>query len=438
MGVYVQDHKIGYTHHRFIPEDDGYRFTQESLLRMTVLKTEQTVHVAIEGKTGSDYALKSFEASLKSGVGSFAAEGVVEGDELVLTVETAGDRSSQRLRLDGPIYLPTGERRWLMQSGLRPGRQVTLQIFDPSTMGYQPMSSTVEAREALEIHGARREAWRIREDFRAMTTRVWIDDAGVVLREEGPLGMVALKETPEQALTVGWKGDGAFDLMAVVAVPVVKKIPRARNLQHLELHVGGIPASAVPRDGRQDFTDGRLIIERESLDSGGTFKLPYRAERWRAELAATPFVQVDHPRVRAAATEAVGGETDARRAAEAILEWVFRRLEKVPTASIPNALQVLQMGVGDCNEHAVLFAALARAAGLPARVVAGAVYSEGVFLYHAWDEVWLGSGWVSVDPTFDQMPADATHIKFIEGGPDVHDGILRIIGRLSLEVVAAR
>ena len=93
-------------------------------------------------------------------------------------------------------------------------------------------------------------------------------------------------------------------------------------------------------------------------------------------------------------------------------------------ASIPNALQVLETRAGDCNEHAVLFAALARAVGLPARVVAGVVYADGAFLYHAWDEVWLGSGWLSVDPTFDQMPVDATHVKLVEGGPETHAALV--------------
>jgi hypothetical protein len=405
---------------------------------MTVLETEQTVRVAVEGETGPDYALRNVEATLRSGVGSFAARGNVEGNELVLTIETGGDKSSQRLPLKEPIYLPTGARQSLARAGLKQGQEVTVQIFDPSTMQYQPMRSTVEQREVLEMDGARRTAWRVREDFRSMTSTVWIDDGGAVLREEGPLGLVALLETPEQALAKGWQSGVGVDLMAVVAIRVAKKISAARSLQHLEIRVGGVPDGTIPVDSRQRFEDGILVIEREDPDAGGTFRLPYRADEWKDELVPTPFLQVDHPRVRAAAQEAAAGKSDARRVAAAIREWVFLRLEKVPTASIPNALQVLDMGVGDCNEHAVLFAALARAVGLPARVVAGAVYSEGMFLYHAWNEVWLGSGWLSVDPTFDQMPADATHIKLVEGGPEVHDGILRVVGRLSMEVVAAR
>jgi transglutaminase-like putative cysteine protease len=45
-----------------------------------------------------------------------------------------------------------------------------------------------------------------------------------------------------------------------------------------------------------------------------------------------------------------------------------------------------------------------RAAGVPARVVAGIAYANDGFYYHAWNEVWLDR-WVSVDAVFDQMPA---------------------------------
>jgi len=114
---------------------------------------------------------------------------------------------------------------------------------------------------------------------------------------------------------------------------------------------------------------------------------------------------------------------------------VYRELEKRPVASIPNAVQVLEARAGDCNEHAVLFAALARAAGLPTRVEAGVVYANRAFLYHAWDAVWLGAGWVTVDPTFDQMPADATHVELIQGGPETHGALLTVIGKLSIDVL---
>ncbi|MFC1661286.1 transglutaminase-like domain-containing protein, partial [Gemmatimonadota bacterium] len=102
--------------------------------------------------------------------------------------------------------------------------------------------------------------------------------------------------------------------------------------------------------------------------------------------------------------------------------------------SVPSAVQVLESGAGDCNEHTVLYVALARALGLPARTAVGLVYLDNAFFYHAWPEVWLGQ-WVAVDPTFGQYPADAAHLRFVVGGLAQQVDILRLIGRLDIEVI---
>ena len=49
-------------------------------------------------------------------------------------------------------------------------------------------------------------------------------------------------------------------------------------------------------------------------------------------------------------------------------------------------------------------------------------------------EVWLDE-WVAVDPTFGQVPADAAHIRFVIGGLARQVEILRLIGRLEIEVL---
>ena len=101
---------------------------------------------------------------------------------------------------------------------------------------------------------------------------------------------------------------------------------------------------------------------------------------------------------------------------------------------MPSAVQVLESGQGDCNEHTVLYVALARSLGLPTRTAVGLAYVNGAFYYHAWPEVWLGD-WVAVDPTFGQSPADAGHIRFIVGGLAQQVEIVRLIGQLEIEVL---
>ena len=110
-------------------------------------------------------------------------------------------------------------------------------------------------------------------------------------------------------------------------------------------------------------------------------------------------------------------------------------LKKQITFGVPNALQVLQSRTGDCNEHTQLFVALARAAGLPARIAAGLAYVDGKFFYHAWPEILLDD-WVAVDPTFGQFPADAAHLRFVIGGVARQTELLRLMGNLKIDVLS--
>jgi transglutaminase-like putative cysteine protease len=104
------------------------------------------------------------------------------------------------------------------------------------------------------------------------------------------------------------------------------------------------------------------------------------------------------------------------------------------TTSVASAAKVLESRRGDCNEFTTLYVALARAAGLPARTVAGLIYLNGRFYYHAWPEVYL-AGWVAVDPTFDQYPADAAHVRLAIGGLARQVDLFSLVGRLKLEVL---
>ncbi|MFO1239019.1 MAG: transglutaminase-like domain-containing protein [Sphingomonadaceae bacterium] len=75
---------------------------------------------------------------------------------------------------------------------------------------------------------------------------------------------------------------------------------------------------------------------------------------------------------------------------------------------------------GDCTEDAVLLAALARAAGIPARVASGLVYdrerfhgARDAFLPHSWTLAWIDGRWRSFDISIGTF--DATHIALSLG-----------------------
>ena len=181
-----------------------------------------------------------------------------------------------------------------------------------------------------------------------------------------------------------------------------------------------------------------LYVTKEDLTGLEPVELPVEEEGMEPYLADDLFVQSAHPEIVEQARRIAGGETNALRVAELLLRWVHDTLEKRAVPSLPNALEVLHTKVGDCNEHTVLYVALARALGLPARTNVGLVMVDDRFYYHAWPEVYVGE-WIAVDPVFHQIPADATHIRLIRGGLDkqveiARKGVTVFMSTHSLEV----
>ena len=153
-----------------------------------------------------------------------------------------------------------------------------------------------------------------------------------------------------------------------------------------------------------------------------------------AFLKSSPFIQSDDPKIVSKAQEIVSPDDPVSVMASKLVAWVYKNVEKRPVLAVPNALETLNNLVGDCNEHAVLLAALARAAGIPAQVEVGLVYQRGRFYYHAWNVLFIGA-WVTADAVMDQMPADVTHIRFARGEADQQIDLIGVIGKVRLTVL---
>ncbi len=70
-----------------------------------------------------------------------------------------------------------------------------------------------------------------------------------------------------------------------------------------------------------------------------------------------------------------------------------------------NAHTALMSGRGDCTAHAVLFAALARARGIPVRLVTGFRVDGDRLVRHRWAIVAVDGSWIAVDPTYGEAPS---------------------------------
>ena len=435
-GIFYRGEKIGYAHQTIDPKSNGYTIRDQSNLRLQLLGKTQNISTRVDTEVDQEWALERFDFQLTSADVRFEARGKVRAGYLDLEIDSAGQRSKKAIALRQRPYLLAALKPYVITQQLEPGKQHYFSTFDPATLSQQVTTVTIEGRENLRL-GARLEpAIRIRQQFKGISVTSWLDGSGRTLKEESPAGLSLLRQSPQEARSLANTRSVPLDLIAQTSITPSSPISDSGEKQLLRLKLSGVDIrNFALNGGRQRLDNDQLQIRREAIKPAA-LSFPVRDRRLSSYLEATPFTQSDHPRIRALAQQIVAGESDARKAALRIKDWVYVQIAKEPTVSIPNALEVLRTRKGDCNEHTVLFNALARAAGIPARTAVGVVYLRGAFYYHAWSEVWLGE-WVTLDSVLNQFPADVTHIKFIEGEIDSQIDILQLIGNLKIDVIEA-
>jgi hypothetical protein len=376
--------------------------------------------------------LQIFSFKLTSGVISMSVSGTVQGPRLRLNVFTGGKSQWRDIPLKEPPVLINSIRYFLLKRGIKPGMTYTQPFFDPLTLSTRSMQVQVLDKEPVNIHSAQHDCYKVQTSFAGMTTASWVNDLGETLREESPMGLVLVREDREQAMEKGW-GDKP-DIVAANSIKVSRAFS-AQGLSFMKLRLKNVSLDGFTLNGGRQRLAGDIVeIRRENISPNDRRQRMFAEPEMRQYLQATPFIQSDNQLILDFVKQQTAGEKNVYVVVRKLSSWVYKNIEKKPTLSIPSALDVFATKQGDCNEHAVLLTALCRAAGVPCRVAAGLVHLNGSFFYHAWCEVYLGS-WVSVDPTMDQLPADVSHVKFVDGDFENQISILKLIGKLEIEVL---
>jgi hypothetical protein len=135
--------------------------------------------------------------------------------------------------------------------------------------------------------------------------------------------------------------------------------------------------------------------------------------RWREAFWDSGLLQ--DTSLRAAAREGVAGASTAMDSVANLTRWVSSHIRTdLAQAGFATAMNVLQAGRGHPDGKVRLLVTLARAAGMPARVIRGiAVTSNGAY-GHCWAELWAGR-WIAADPALGQFPASSNRVPIAIG-----------------------
>ena len=126
-------------------------------------------------------------------------------------------------------------------------------------------------------------------------------------------------------------------------------------------------------------------------------------------LTPSGYVESESRLVQDVVKTLINADMSELEKARAIHEWVTKNIVYDTEAyykgisAMNTATDIMARKKGTCRDYSFVFASLARAAGIPTRVVYGEAWNNVLKSYekHAWNEAFVDGKWISIDTTWD-------------------------------------
>ncbi|HUH00889.1 MAG TPA: transglutaminase-like domain-containing protein [Kofleriaceae bacterium] len=419
FGVYLGDNKVGYGHATVRRTADG---EPGGVLVQIIANLEVgglgTDKAEILIQTESYYSgeppfpLVEQRTLERSPDGQVEKRFVASPGRIVLHERVDGAPRPERTLAPSREGLPTMLASIItVPATLRAGQTVTYYSFDDETETDALTRQTVVEITRRRISGVDTQVVVLQDQKigeQGVSTTVLAGDGGML---EATIGGMKLRLEDEAIARSDVAGFDIFrDAVELVGGGTLGDPDRVTRLR---LILGGVPEGfSLPTGPNQQVSrrpDGRVEVVIASVPGPRATD----AEK-REALVITAAIDAGHPAIIELASQLTSGQdTDGARV-EALRRWVYEKLAKKLSSNISIASQVLERRIGDCTEHALLFTAMARSQGIPARRIAGVTYmgdEYGRFGWHEWTEVVIDGHWVQIDPSWGPPVANATHLN---------------------------
>lgn len=403
-----------------------------------------------------DGTLLRIEALSK--MSSVETKAVYTFDAGTLTVETAqmGQTRKVESKIEQDLVGPAFAERETAKLAGTTDKTVTYRTYQPEYQTSTRITITSKGLEKTEIHdGSTVEATRLDTAVASipmMKPTTWIDASGKTVKVSMKMaGMqfdtYRVKSQAEARGTgeVAKDSPDLFQRSLIIEndpIPVPRRLDRAWVTVRVRGDDGKLPAiHALGYDVTR--TDDGLVVRADRVvpPSGkqGLRPLASVPDDLDDAMAPSSMIQSDADEIVKIAKEVVGDTTNAWEAAQKLERWVFENMtQKNFSVAFGSALEACRTREGDCTEHAVLLAALCRAAGIPARVVMGVEYVYGIWGGHAWNDVWIDGAWYQLDATngfgfVDPLHLPMAHMTMKEGGASEFVQLIGSLGHLDVD-----
>ncbi|MEO0070190.1 MAG: hypothetical protein ABIK18_05290, partial [candidate division WOR-3 bacterium] len=226
--------KIGYSVSRYGKTADGFRFDNLTRLTLGMMGKKQFVRTQSTVITYSDLSLDSFNFELNSPDGFFRSSGKVEKDQL--TVNTG--QGVRIWKLTRQLYPIEALGTVIVQAKPAPGAILNYLTFDGTVMDTLPTVVEVLGQQTIKTAGETREALKVKVRRAKFDVTIWLDNNGMTLKEESPIGMNSYRVSEKEALA----GEPGYppDVLRLFAVAVDTLIPHPEKVKRVVLEISGI------------------------------------------------------------------------------------------------------------------------------------------------------------------------------------------------------
>lgn len=437
LGIFIQGARVGYSFTKVMTFESGLTIENRSQMTINMMNQITTLATHLYVQTDTTYAMNNFSISISTPGHESKIKGVIKDKKLILTNYSQGIEQTQIKEIKEKPYFPDAIDQIVKKKNLRPGDEISVPYFDPTSQSSGQAKIKVYPDEMVMVFDKQFMGKRVEINFLGMISYLWLDKDYRIIKSEIPnLHMEMIPMTKEEAL-VEINPQDAFELLGFFSIKLPVPLPKDKNITFLRLSLKDLQTEGLDLsdDYQKLVSEAPLALDIIRADINELTDFQGIAPVHQEFLIPSAYIQCDNPEIIKEAKRIAGNEKSAIGRTKKFVNAVHQMLRKVATPSMPSAIDVLKTKEGDCNEHAVLFTALARASGIPAKIYVGLVNLEGdAYFYHAWCAVWLGK-WVPVDPTFNQFPADVYHLKLKEGEISDWAEVLKVVGKLKIEVM---
>lgn len=441
-GLYMNGQKAGYSMTGVGLKDDGSVIIREdAAFKIVMSGVAQDMRIVMLREYGPEGDLKRIDQEVQDPAGPKRFVAVVSDGELSLITEISGKTvTNNTLPKPRESLGDALKQARLVGPDAKVGDTLTFSVFEPMYAKEIAGTSKILGVETQVLEGVPTQVFQVASTM----PDLGVDSVAYVAQDGTTLedtfgGILKMRLEPkEMAQSVEYVND----VIVSNAAKADRRVDSPRTRESLRLLVTGpLTEDHVFNDERQTMTkaDGgyEFTGRMPTVDPAAAPALPVTEPSVAQWVKPSTFVQSDDARLIDKAREVIGDETNSFEVSKKLCQWVYQNVRTTFSAQLSNALEVLERPEGDCTEHSILFIGLARAAGLPAREVAGLIYvqeAEPAFYFHQWAQVWVGK-WVDVDPTFNQPLADTTHIKLGQGDLFEQARLIPVIGQIGIKVL---